>query len=341
LGSEGVDGIIGAAMLMHRLLEGRPPLLRFVALVGLVALVSCGEKPQQHPTPAVQPTEAIVRLPIATPWPTATPGPATPRPTVTPLPTPTPRFHTVAAGDVLWVLARDYGVSVSAIQEANAILDPSKIQIGQELVIPEPEPKEEQAIPTPTPLTYAIRGLTFHRTPTGSLWCLGEVWNTTGTTLEEVRVQVTLHDKSGRIVATGQGIPSLDVIGSGQRAPFAFLFRDPPRGFVQYQAQPLRGKAALPGNNHYSDLKIVEDGGQMQGPYFLVEGQVRNTGSAMATARFVATAYDAQGDVIGLRSHSLPAPLAPGDQRPFTITLLPVSQPVSSYAVHMQGSEVE
>ena len=69
MGSEKVDGIIGAAMLMHRLLEGRPPLLRLVAVVGLVGLVSCGEKPQQHPTPAVQPTEAIVRLPIATPWP--------------------------------------------------------------------------------------------------------------------------------------------------------------------------------------------------------------------------------------------------------------------------------
>jgi len=242
---------------------------------------------------------------------------------------------------MLWVIARDCGVTVSAIQEANAILDPSKIQIGQELVIPAPEPKAEQAVPTPTPLAYAIRGLTFHSTPTGSLWCLGEVWNTTATTLEEVRVQVTLHNKSGRIVATGHGIPSLDVIGAGQRAPFALLFRDPPRSFAQYQAQPLRGKAALPNSNHYTDLEIVEDGGQMQGPYFLVEGQVHNTGSAMATAQLVATAYDAQGEVIGLRSHSLPAPLAPGTQRPFAIALLPVSQPISSYAVHMQGSEVE
>lgn len=328
-------------MLTHRLLEGHPPLLRLVALSSLLVLVSCGEKPQQYPTPAVQPTEAIVRLPIATPWPTSTPGPATPRPTVTPLPTPTPRFHTVVAGDMLWVVARDYGVTVSAIQQANAILDPSKIQIGQELVIPAPEPKTEQAMPTPTPLTYVIRGLTFHSTPTGSLWCLGEVWNTTGTTLEEVRVQVTLHDKSGRTVATGQGIPSLDVISSGQRAPFAFLFRDPPQSFVQYQAQPLRGRAALPNSNHYTDLEIVEERGQMQGPHFVVEGQVRNKGSAMATARLVATAYDAQGEVIGLRSHSLLEPLAPGDQRPFTITLLPVSQPVSSYVVYMQGSEVE
>ena len=282
-----------------------------------------------------------MRLPIVTPWPTATPAPATPRPTATPAPTPTPLIHTIAAGDNLWDLSRKYGVSVSALQEANAILNPRRLQLGQALAIPEPEPGEEQGIPTPTPLAYSIRGLTFHRTATGSLWCLGEVWNTTAATLEEVQVQVTLHNKTGRVVAAGQGVPSLDAIGPGQRVPFALLFRDPPQSFVQYQAQPLRGTAALPGSNHYTDLAVVGGTGRMQGRYFLVEGQVRNTGTGRATVRLGATAYDARGEVIGLRSHSLLAPLAPGAQSPFTITVLPVSQPVSSYTVHMQGLEVE
>jgi hypothetical protein len=68
---------------------------------------------------------------------------------------------------------------------------------------------------------------------------------------------------------------------------------------------------------------------------------VRNTGTAAAMTRLAVTAYDAQGDVIGLRSHSLPAPLAPGAQSSFAIALLPVSQPVSSYAAQMQGSKVQ
>ena len=326
-------------MSIRRLLEGRPPLLLLAALAGLLALLSCGEKPQ-HPSPAVQATGVIVRLPIVTPRPTATPAPATPRPTATPAPTPTPLIHTITAGDNLWDLSRRYGVSVSALQEANAILDPRRLQLGQELVIPQPQPGEEQVIPTPTPLAYAIRGLTFHRTSAGSLWCLGEVWNTTGTTLEEVQVQVTLHDEAGRTVATGQGVPALDAVAPGQRVPFALLFRNPPQSFVQYQAQPLRGTAALPGSHRHTDLAIVEDRGRMQSHQFLVEGQVRNTGAVTATVRLVITTYDAKGEVIGLRSHSLPAPLAPGAQSSFTITLLPVSQPVSSYAVQMQGLEV-
>jgi LysM repeat protein len=325
-------------MWIHRLSEGRPPLLLLAVLAGLLALLGCGEK-TRPPSPGVQPTQVIVRLPIVTPRATATPAPATPRPTSTPAPTPTPLIHTIAGGDSLWDLSHRYGVSVSALQEANAILDPRKLQLGQELVIPQPEPEEEQGIPTPTPLAYSIRGLTFHRTSTGSLWCLGEVWNTTASTVEEVQVQVTLHNEAGRVVATGRGVPSLDAIAPGQRVPFALLFRDPPRSFAQYQAQPLRGTAALPGGSHYSDLAIVEDRGQMQGDYFVVEGQVRNTGTSAATMQLVATVYGAQGEVIGLRSDSPPGPLAPGAQSPFTVALLPVNQPVSSYAVHLRGLE--
>jgi len=327
-------------MLIHRLSQDHPPLWFLVAVAGVLALLGCGDRSPQ-PSPVFKATEVTVRLPLVTPWPTATPAPATPRPTFTPAPTPTPLIHTVARGDNLWDLSRQYGVGVSALQEANAILDPRKLQLGQELVIPQAEPEEQQGIPTPTPLAYTILGLTLHRTPTGSLWCLGEVRNTTSTTLEEVQVQVTLHNEVGRVVATGQGVPSLDAIAPGQRVPFALLFRNPPQSFAQYQAQPLRGTAALPGSNHYTDLAVAEHRGRMQGHYFLVEGQVRNTGTVTATTRLVATAYDAQGAVIGLRSHSLPAPLAPGAQSPFIITLLPVSQPVSSYAVHMEGLQVK
>jgi LysM repeat protein len=334
-----VGGIIEGAMLAQPHGAPHQSLLRFAALVSLMALLSCEDSPQPS-VRAVVPTEIVVSLPIATARPTSTPAPVTPRPTVTPLPTPTPRFHTVAAGDVLWVLAQEYGVTVSAIQEANAILEPSRIQIGQELVIPEPDPSHEQGIPTPTPLVYAIRGVTFHRTPSGSLWCLGEVWNTSGTLLEEVRVRVTLQDKIGRSLASGEGMPSLDVIGPDQRAPFALMFRDPPQEFAQYQAQSLRGKAALHGSTHYTDLEVVEDRGQMEGQHFVVEGQIHNSGAAVATTRLALTAYDARGDVIGLRSHSLPDPLEPGAMSPFAISLLPINDPVSSYAIQMQGAEV-
>lgn len=85
--------------------------------------------------------------------PTPTPAPA-PAPTVSPLPSPpTPsdagvspamdmqggeRVHTVASGENLYRISRQYGVSMQAIQERNNLSDPNHIYVGQQLIIPSP-----------------------------------------------------------------------------------------------------------------------------------------------------------------------------------------------------------
>ena len=45
-------------------------------------------------------------------------------------------IHVVARGSTLWGIARHYGVSVSSIATANQIANPSRIFVGQRLVIP-------------------------------------------------------------------------------------------------------------------------------------------------------------------------------------------------------------
>ena len=60
--------------------------------------------------------------------------------TVTPgsvSPSTAPVIHLVQAGDTLGAIARQYGVTVEALQEVNAISDPTRLQIGQELIIPQ------------------------------------------------------------------------------------------------------------------------------------------------------------------------------------------------------------
>jgi len=47
-----------------------------------------------------------------------------------------PVIHVVKKGESLWVIAKQYGVTVKAIAEANNIEDTSLIKINQELIIP-------------------------------------------------------------------------------------------------------------------------------------------------------------------------------------------------------------
>ncbi|MGC8960148.1 MAG: LysM peptidoglycan-binding domain-containing protein, partial [Chloroflexia bacterium] len=79
-----------------------------------------------------------------TPWPTspatATPTPSpfpspTPTATATPSPTP-PRTYVVQKGDTLNEIAARFGISVRDLMDRNGITDPTKLQIGQVLIIP-------------------------------------------------------------------------------------------------------------------------------------------------------------------------------------------------------------
>lgn len=57
-------------------------------------------------------------------------------PIITEAPTPAPVVHVVARGDTLWEIARDYGVSVGEIMEANGIGNANRLSVGQQLLIP-------------------------------------------------------------------------------------------------------------------------------------------------------------------------------------------------------------
>lgn len=92
----------------------------------------------------------VLLVPVYTP----TPILATPTlpPGVTPSPTPRPDkvLHVVQPGETLLAIAQQYGVSMRAIQEANGIANPERIQAGQTLVIPLATPTPAPG-PTPTP----------------------------------------------------------------------------------------------------------------------------------------------------------------------------------------------
>ena len=312
-----------------------------VFIAGLL-LSGCGRLITQ-PTPTAvaiaQETSAV--MPLAT----STPVPWTPAPTATPTPTPTPIIYTVQAGDNLLGIARQYGVTVEALQEANAITDPRLLQIGQELVIPrEEEGLANQPTPTPTPLPFQIANVGFYETPVGGLWCLGEVINSTGASMEQVQVAVSLYDAEGEMVAHDSTFTEFDIIPNEGKMPFALLFTEPPLNFSQHQVVALSGVTVAHWGRNYMDLSIESDHGEASGERaYIVTGQVRNTGQHDAEqVRMVVTAYDAEGQVVGIRRGSPEAQtLGVGESSPFEVSLSSLGSQVVTYTVQVQGRRVE
>jgi hypothetical protein len=237
-------------------------------------------------------------------------------------------------------IAREFGVTVEAIQEVNGITDPRRLQIGQEIIIPSREGESEPTtVPTPTPVALRIQGLAFHQTPADSLWCMGEVINISGRPAEEVQVQVSLHDEQGRLLASEAAFTQLDILAPGGRTPFAILFRAPPNSFAQYQTRVLSGVPSTHLGPRYPELSVMEDwGGWLDENSYQVRGQVHNTGEADAQRVVsVVTLYDEEDHVVGARTVNIAADVfLAGAIAPFEVVLTPLGK-VERYDVEVQG----
>jgi LysM repeat protein len=322
--------------------EWRRREVRWILIGVFVLLLGCGQV-ITLPTPTPPPATADVHLNTVAPRATSTPAPATPTPTLSPTPTPTPIIYTVKKGDTLSGIAKQFGIAVEALMDANEVYDPRRLQIGQELIIPREEEKEQSPpTPTPTPLPVAIENLNFHETPVGSLWCLGEVRNLTGMDVEYVQVQVSLYDSDNLVLSTATAFTVLDIITAGETSPFAVLFAQPPTSYATYQVIPLSAEPSTYLGSRYRDLNVVEHEGQARGRLFVVSGRVRNIGEERATSvEVVITAYDSQDRVVAVREVEVQTSvLAPGASEAFTASISPLGDEIARYTVQLQGRRI-
>jgi LysM repeat protein len=262
-------------------------------------------------------------------------------PTLTLTPSPTPIAHTVQSGETLLGIANQYGVSVESLQEANGILDPRRLQVGQELIVPQDDSAREgnPPTPTPTPVPYVIENVGFYETAVGSLWFLGEVYNTAPQPIEQVQVKVTLHKEDDTLLAQSSAFAALDFIPSGARSPFAVLFSNPPDRFAKYQVVALAGVISTRPGKIDRDVRVIQYSGHPQGAVLTISGEIKNTGQVDAEAvTVVVTAYDNSNRVVAIRAANLSLNrLRPGEIAPFQVNLLSADGPIVSYVVEVQA----
>jgi len=289
------------------------------------------------------PTPRTTPIPTVTARPTATPKPATPSATPSPTITPTPIIYTIQSGDTLLSVAIDFGVPVEAIQTANGIIDPRRLQIGQVLVIPNPERDGSEPTPTPTPFPVVMRGVSFQRTPQGSLWAFGEVANPGDDILSEIVVEVSLYDAEGKLLSSQAVFTQLDLLLPAHSVPFAVLFDDPPSSFAQYQVSTISAVPILGETRYYLDLAPIDTSATFVDEMtYRVRGHLENMGDQNVEAiKLVVTAYDAENRVLAQRQGRLDVVVLRSRARtPFEMDLTIPYGMVDRYEIEAQGLQV-
>ena len=312
--------------------------LRHVCLVLLALLVTgCGYVQVKVTAPPVPPTPTgtvYVSTPVRRA--TSTPVPATPLPTATPTATPTPIVHVVQRGDLLIHIATQYDASMQAIIEANVILNPNSLPIGQELIIPRSQEEVERLRPTatPTPMPLQTIHVGLYRTPMGSVWCLGEVENERDEALDLVQVRVSLYGSNGELLDQGDAFTLAEIVPGHGVAPFAVLLPGAPAGgFASHEVEILSAEPVTVWGKRHRALEIEGLAGDMHQGSYLAAGTVRNRSQDDATGiRVTITAYSTAGAVVGVRQ-LLVDRLAAGEDQPFEVEMVPAEPAVEVSAV--------
>jgi LysM repeat protein len=325
----------------------QPLAWRGLLFLGLLSalLSACNGRVISGPTPT--PASLAVSLATPTVLPTLIPQVLTPAPTNTPAPTPTPSVHIIQPGDTLMGIALQYGVTLDELYQVNGVLKPELLQIGQEVVIPvpgsvgKPTNNDSGAViaPTPPPLPVQVEHAARYQTPVGSVWVLGEVFNSTDQPIENVQVRVSLLDATGLEVDSALPFVSLDAIPPGGRVPFSVLFEGPPVSVIDFQAYVVRADPSYNHNTRYATLEVSEVQMKQEGTQYRVLGKVTNTGATnVAGAQTVVTLYDDKGHVSGFRQYALPDDqLGPGGVVNFDVSPDPSAPAVANSAVSAQA----
>jgi hypothetical protein len=215
-------------------------------------------------------------------------------------------------------IAGRFGVTLEALQAANPGIQPAALPVGATLIIPAGNilPAE----PTPTPAPLPVQQARCWPETDGGLWCFALVQNEYAETFENLSAQFTLLDANGQEIASQAAFALLNTLPPGQSMPLAVHFPPPVPANVSVRVQVLTAIRLLPGDARYlpvmpeNTLVSVEGSGrtaQVTGRVILTEAGTANTLWVLATA------FDASGNVIGVRRWESPSALTTDEPASF------------------------
>lgn len=240
-----------------------------------------------------------------------------------------------------------YGITLEDLLAANPDVQPNFLSIGTLLVIPaasQPAPlaAETSVLPSPTAIPLGRSAVNCSRSKEGGVWCFMTVQNNQSYSLEGITAVFRLADQDAQSILAQRATPLLDRLAPGGRLPLAAYFSPPvPDPFLASAA--IETALASPEDGRYLPVRLdrqkilLDDSGLAA----RVELEI-SLDAGESTARriwVVATAYDLQGNVIGLRrwENKSENPLASGQWLPVQLEIYSVSGEIDRVEVSAEA----
>lgn len=298
-------------------------------LIGIVLflLTSCSNKvsvSEGTPTGSVKltPYKTVTITPAVTIAP-----PEKPTATLVPTITLTPQFYEVKAKDTLFTIAARNGLTVAELTAANPGVSAYSLYVGTKLVIPAAGGSSStQSAPTPTPSPMFVHSPICFPSITSGFYCFALVENREAYDVENLTGEYHFTDpESGKELTLNTFLPLTRLVQGGA-VPFYVYFAPPVFDHPIVTFRVLSAMSVTTENAGIYPMtikdqvvKIAEDGLSAD-----LSGKARFEGAVKDAKliRLLVVAYDAEGNVVGLRRYEEEAQLKPVVDFEFRINVL-------------------
>ncbi len=314
-------------------MKPRNTLLAILLLGGMLGLTACASGASSQPG-GFAGADALTPYNTATSTATLTLTPVN-APTQTPKPTLTPTafIYTAKLNDTLWTIAAKNGVSLDAILKANPDVNPYALSAGTRIVVP----PSSGTSGTPTPISVTAVPLLLKEpvcasSVTGGLYCFAQVENDQDYSVQSLTAQFILtNPETGEQVEAVGSLP-LNQLKSKESLPlFAYfappVFASPKVTLTLLTALPVSSTSSsvLDVAIQNSKVEIANDGNSATVSATLSLKEAASTANHFWVA---AVAYDAQGNVVGVRQYEKNADLSSGQSADFTLYVYSISNKI-------------